>query len=588
MSFLRRTKQYVLPFVAVMVTSGYSQSTMTVNVDGAKTVIQKEIFGVLMERLGKQWVGGVYNTSVPNTNGMRNDVIEGFKDCGVGAAEWPGGCAADGYNWSANKRPSADVGVDRFIQFCTLTGAEAIIAGKATGNDAAGNFAFAQYILDSLKYPLKWFKVGNEVWGCGGNQSVSTYMSNYASNFAKLKDLKNDPLGKDLSIIAAAGAEEGSFGWVPTYISGMGSSIDAVEYHDYIYFPDNISSINPTTANYWTIMNNVNVGDIHKNLYNGLFPALNSADPSKRIRLDLDEWGDWLKNTGDGWMQQITLMDALSASSHLHMFIQNVDRLSVACLAQAVNVIHAIININPSGVMSKTTTYYVYKLLKPHHNNGAKLAPITASNFQTVTGGGYTIPAVNAAASVDSNGIVNISFTNIDMSAERSVTVNLTSSISSYTINSAEIVTGSAYTAYNPFGGAEQVNIKTLESSKYSISGKILTIKLPAMSVVMIRLSPEGVAVQPGKLLNNRPDAFLIKAAVHGGLQISSSVNMTTPVTISLYDIDGRTLIGSTTRTLAAGNNISVLDNNAMTKGVYLVKITGDNVNLTKQVVVAK
>jgi hypothetical protein len=290
-------------------------------------------------------------------------------------------------------------------------------------------------------------------------------------------------------------------------------------------------------------------------------------------------------------MQQITLMDALSASSHLHMFIQNVDRLSVACLAQGVNVIHAVININPSGVMSKTTTYYFYKLLKPHHNNGAKLAPITASNFKTVTGNGSTIPAVNAAASVDSNGVVNISFTNIDLSAEQSVTVNLTSSISTYTINSAEIVTGSAYTAYNPFGGAEQVNIKTLESSKYSISGKTLTVKLPAVSVVMIRLNPDGVipiAVQPGNLLNNRPDAFSIKAGVHGGLQLSSSVNMTTPVTISLYGIDGRTLLGSTTRTLAAGNSISVLDNNAMTKGVYLVKITGDNVNLTKQVVVAK
>lgn len=177
----------VSAFLAFMVIGGYSQSTVTFNVSGASEIVPPGIYGVLMERLGRQWTGtnssGIFvgtNSSIPNTNGMRKDIIDGFKECGVTVAEWPGGCAANEFQWQNNKRPANDVGVDRFIEFCRLTGAEAMIVGKSTASDAASNLAFCQYVVDSLKYPLKWFKVGNEVWGCGGNQSVTTYTSSYS------------------------------------------------------------------------------------------------------------------------------------------------------------------------------------------------------------------------------------------------------------------------------------------------------------------------------------------------------------------------------------------------------------------------
>ena len=120
MVFRHSAKKYIIGFIAVIIINGFGQSTVTFNVDGANAVIAHEVFGLLMERLGRQWTNnGIFvgtNSSIPNTNGMRNDVIEGFKECGVGAAQWPGGCAANGYNWSANKKPSNDVGVDRFIE----------------------------------------------------------------------------------------------------------------------------------------------------------------------------------------------------------------------------------------------------------------------------------------------------------------------------------------------------------------------------------------------------------------------------------------------------------------------------------------
>ena len=111
MILLQRAKKYCLPFIAVIVVTGYGQNSVTFDVAGAETVIPHEIFGLLMERLGRQWDGrgAIFvgtNSSTPNTNGMRNDVIEGFKECGIGCIQWPGGCAANGYNWNANKNPS--------------------------------------------------------------------------------------------------------------------------------------------------------------------------------------------------------------------------------------------------------------------------------------------------------------------------------------------------------------------------------------------------------------------------------------------------------------------------------------------------
>jgi alpha-N-arabinofuranosidase len=360
--------------------------------------------------------------------------------------------------------------------------------------------------------------------------------------------------------------------------------MDGIEFHDYIYHPDNISSANPTTANYWTIMNEVLSGDFHAHLQT-IISTMNSSDASKRVKVDMDEWGNWLQDLGDQWMQQITVMDAISAGAHLNQFLVNADRVEVACLAQGVNVIHSVININQSGVMVKTPAFYVFKMFKPHHANGAKFAPMTAAKFENTNG---STPMGNAAASVGANDTVNVSIVNNDLSATRQVVVTLTSSHAGYKVVSAEKVTGETYTSFNDFGKAEQVNITTLDASACPVSGKTLTVTMPKISVVMIRLIPTDVAVQPGTKHNNPADAFFVKAGPRGTVLVSSSMKEKTPVTISLYGIDGRTLINRTTRTFEAGKSACVLGNTASGNGVYLVKIAGVNVNLAKRVVIAR
>ena len=75
--------------------SAFAQSTLNLNLANAsvKDTISKALYGTLMENYGRGIYGGVYvgTSTVPNTNGMRNDVIQGFKEAGIGCIEWPGG-----------------------------------------------------------------------------------------------------------------------------------------------------------------------------------------------------------------------------------------------------------------------------------------------------------------------------------------------------------------------------------------------------------------------------------------------------------------------------------------------------------------
>lgn len=586
---VRRTAVFLI--MTFFILNGFGKNTVTFDVTKAEAVVAHEVFGLLMERLGRQWSGkgSIFvgtNSSIPNTNGLRNDVIEGFKECGIGACQWPGGCAANGYNWSANKNPSNDVGVDRFIELCKLTGAEAFIVGKPSANDAASNEAFAKYIIEDLDYPLKWFKVGNEIWGgCGTKYTGGYTSSSFPANYQRLKELRNTENGKDLHIVAAANASEGNYGWIPGYYSSIGDMMDGIEYHDYIYHNDQMSSNNPSASNYWQIMRETLSSDFGAH-FKTIISSMDKQDPEKRVKVVMDEWGNWLSTIGgDQWMQGNTVMDAVGAGAHLNMFVANADRVEVAALAQGVNVIQSVININGNGQMVKTTSFYVFKMYKPHHANNAKLAPITASSFGNVNG---NVPSGNAAATVDDSGIVNVSLTNTDLNSTQEVTVTLMSDEEEYSVKSAEVVTGPEISSGNDFGKDEEVNIKTLDESNYSIEGKTLTVKMPTKSVVMVRLMPPVTAMKQGlRMRTSAAGGFSVSAESNGTIRISSSVTRETPVTISLFSIDGRVMIDKMSSTFNAGNNTCIFGKD-VSRGVYLVTITGTDLNVSKQIVVAR
>jgi alpha-N-arabinofuranosidase len=579
-----------LLLVCSILTTVWCQSTITVNVDGATQTIQKELFGVLMERLGRCVTGGIWvgkSSTVPNTNGMRNDIIDGFKECGIGCIQYPGGCAAANYNWSVNKNPSNDLGTDQFMQLCQLVGAEPFIVGKTFAEDAASNLAWVKYINENANHPdwtLKYFKVGNEVWGCGGNQTEASFANNYRPNYEALKNPVN---GKKLFITASTGLT-GNMTWMEAATKNIGSIVDAFEYHDYV-FGDQccvVPSINFSENQYWNIMYRIEVSQIAAR-YKQITDIYNKYDPEHRIKIVWDEWGDWLEDLGDGWLQQNTVMDALSAAIHLNFFISHADRVQMAGLAQAINVIHSLFLTESSqGKLVKTPTFYVFKLFNQHHTNNAKWAPITSSKIENVTGGGFTMPVLTAGSTVNELNEVNLSFSNIDLTKSRSITVTLQkNNIQSYVISSANIVTGAAKNSYNDFGKAEDVNIQPLGKSNYSIIGKTLTVNIPKYSVVMLTLKPEGTSNKSAVNDLKNSEKITVNSSVKGVLSITSSFKERTPVKISLYGLSGKKLIKQISKTLETGVAFNCIIEKQNTKnGLYLIKIAGEDINYKKVV----
>ena len=67
-----------------------------------KSHINREIYGHFSEHLGRCIYNGIYvgeDSSVPNTNGVRNDIIKALKDIRIPVLRWPGCCFADEYHW---------------------------------------------------------------------------------------------------------------------------------------------------------------------------------------------------------------------------------------------------------------------------------------------------------------------------------------------------------------------------------------------------------------------------------------------------------------------------------------------------------
>ncbi len=85
------------------------QIQLTVDASRAGAKIDRNIFGQFAEHLGYGVYEGVWvgpNSPIPNTRGIRNDVVAALKALKVPNVRWPGGCFADDYHWRKGIGPA--------------------------------------------------------------------------------------------------------------------------------------------------------------------------------------------------------------------------------------------------------------------------------------------------------------------------------------------------------------------------------------------------------------------------------------------------------------------------------------------------
>jgi alpha-N-arabinofuranosidase len=207
-------------------------------------------------------------------------------------------------------------------------------------------------------------------------------------------------------------------------------------------------------------------------------------DPQKRVGMVVDEWGTWYNvepGTNPGFLhQQNTLRDAIVAGMTLNIFNRHCDRITMANIAQTINVLQAMI-LTDQGQMLVTPTYHVFEMYKVHQN--ATLIPVEM-NAPEYKFGEAAVPSVHVSASRDTPGKLHVSLVNLDPNRAAQLSAKLSGSSGKGV--TGRILTAPAMNTHNTFESGEQV--KPADFKGATITGDELKITLPSKSVVVLEI----------------------------------------------------------------------------------------------------
>jgi alpha-N-arabinofuranosidase len=493
-----------------------AQNTISLKPDSGKVIISKHIYGHFSEHLGRCIYGGFYvgesNSKIPNTRGIRNDVVDALKKLKIPNLRWPGGCFADTYHWKdgigpKDKRPTIvntwwggvtednSFGTHDFLDMCELLGAEPYLSANVGSGTVQEVSEWVQYTtfdgvspMSNLRkqngrekpWKVKFWGIGNEAWGCGGNMKPEFYANIYRQFATFMTSWDNN--NKIFRI--ASGANSSDFNWTEVLMRDIPHNmLEGVGVHHYsvIDWGKKGSATEFDEQQYFTTMKRALMMEELVTKHGAI---MDKYDPKKRVGMMVDEWGGWYDvqpGTNPGFLyQQNTMRDAMIAGATLNIFNNHADRVRMANLAQTINVLQAVILTNEEKMLV-TPTYHVMEMYNVHQD--ATLIPISLKSNDYVLGNDK-LPAVSASASKDKNGVVHISLVNIDGKNPQDVSINI-GSIKTNAVT-GRILASAKLQDYNSFDSPEKIKPAVFNGAK--ISSGTLSAKLPPFSVVVLEL----------------------------------------------------------------------------------------------------
>ncbi len=504
-----------------------NESSISLDASQVRYQINKDIYGQFSEHLGHGIYGGIWvgpNSSIPNIDGIRKDVVEALKELKVPVVRWPGGCFADEYHWKEgigprDKRPKMintnwggvtednSFGTHEFLEFCNLIGCQPYITGNVGSGTVQELSQWIEYCNSDNISPMtqlrkkngrdkawgvKYWGIGNEAWGCGGNMTPEYYSDLVRRYGTFMKNYGNNKIFK-----IASGASDNNYNWTEVLMKDASNSFDGLSLHHYAFANGNTAA-DFDESGWFNIMKE---SLVMNELIKKHSEIMDKYDPWKRIALVVDEWGTWYKvepGTNPAFLyQQNTLRDAVAAASNLNIFNNHCDRVKMANIAQMVNVLQSMI-LTDGPKMVLTPTYYVFDLYKVHQD--AMLIPMNIKSADYVFKGD-TLPAINCSASLDSTGKMHISLCNIDPDAGEKTEISL-EKFKADNIT-GKILTADKMNAENTFSDPDAVVPKNFEGFK--LSGGNLEVNMPPMSVVVLELKGKTEMKPSIELKNPKP-----------------------------------------------------------------------------------
>ena len=492
-----------------------AQTKVTLNVSMAKTQISKHIYGHFAEHLGRCIYNGIYvgadSSKIPNTGGVRNDVIKALRDLNIPNLRWPGGCFADTYHWKdaigpkrerkpienvmwGNVREDNSFGTHEFLNLCELLGAEPYLAVNMNSGTVQEAVEWAQYVnhpngksyLTDLRekngrarpWHVKFWGIGNESWDCGGHMSAEHYVDMYKQYATAMTDYYNSE--KLFRIAVGPGMPD--YDWTEKIMKGIPARrIEGLSIHHYsVNWDHKSSSYRFSNEEYFMTMEKAWFMEefITKNS-----DIMDKYDPDKRVALIVDEWGGWYDTDPEGkgeLYQQNTIRDAMIAGITLNIFNNHADRVRMANLAQTVNVLQSVI-LTKEEKMILTPTYYVMEMYKIHQD--AMLVPAQVTHAEYVKGD-KRIQAVSVSSSIDQSNTLHISLTNIDNEHGQKVEVDLIGFKGKHV--TGRILTSSKVQDHNTFDEPAKITPRVFDNAH--LSDDKLEVEMPPISVIVLEV----------------------------------------------------------------------------------------------------
>ena len=485
--------------------------------------ISRHIYGHFAEHLGRCfydgfWVGG--DSPIPHERGIRLDIVEALRALDIPNLRWPGGCFADTYHWRdgigpREQRPriantnwgdvveSNHFGTHEFMDLCDLLGADAYVNGNVGSGTVQEMADWVEYLTRDDDSPMArlrrengrdepwkvpFWGLGNEAWGCGGNMSAAHYAEE-ARRYATFCHNHGD--NKLMRI--AAGANEDDLEWtrvlMKTLMECHGCTLygnlpyQAVSFHYYTHSGSGINTEDATTFDEAQFYDTMAYAAGMERVIRGHVAVMDSYDPQNRVSLVCDEWGTWWnaeEGTNPGFLfQQNTVRDALVAGLHFDIFHRYARRLTMANIAQTVNVLQAML-LTDGERMVLTPTYHVFEMNKGHQDADQLVTHVLDAPARGV--GTDALELLSMSASTKENRAL-ISLTHLSADEDCAVRVDLRGRDAN--VLRARVLTGESTTSFNDADHSDRVAPVTLDAR---VEDGVLALTLPPHSFATVEL----------------------------------------------------------------------------------------------------
>lgn len=506
------------------------------------------IYSHFTEELGAVVYDGVWvgeKSKIPNTQGVRTALIEKMRQIKAPCVRWPGGCFADSYDWRdgvgpKDKRPRRtdfwvddpdskglpkkgtpsydpnQFGTDDFVRFCRLSGAEPYLAANVRSLNA---YAFDQWVEycnspagsttwsevraaagSAEPYNVKYWGVGNESWGCGGQFTPEEYASEYRRYQAWLPSY-----GVDLNLVAS-GPNQDDVDWTTRFFENIfrpGREIKPPfgwSTHYYTDLPDALKFASDD------VYPGYELADRMEKIMLDHWTAMGVYDKSHQVKLVVDEYGPWYRfsetrlDPTHVLGQQLTVRDALMTALTLDTFNRNPEKVAMAACAQLINCIDSPF-LSHEDKFITTPVFHVFDMYKGHQ--GAESVRVqfsvpdisfprksirkalSSTGDETVVGGPLSrLWGLNGSASLLGK-TLTLTVVNPHLTEARAPQLSLRGGASAVS-GELEVLAGQDVHDHNTF---DQPNAVTTRKTTLSVSGKTILVTLPPSSVSRVTLA---------------------------------------------------------------------------------------------------